>query len=228
MAGAKIIQQLLQPFKELQLTLVRADEPWPEGPAAIDKADGIVMFVTQGARWIQNDPERHAALKRLTQRKGGLVALHWAVGATNAKYIQGQLELLGGTRGGPQRKYKVLETDLTIMERSHPITAGIGSFRIYDEFYYRLDFLKPPNRIHPLLSARIDDSDEIVCWAWDRPDGGRSFGFVGLHLHNNWESKEYRRLVTQAILWTLSLPIPKEGVPVDIDPKALELNTPSP
>src|SRR5580765_6956893 len=77
LAGVRVLEKLLAPIQGLQTTVVRADEPWPEGPALIDQADGVVMFVTQGARWIQLDPKRHAALKRLAQRKGGIVALHW-------------------------------------------------------------------------------------------------------------------------------------------------------
>ena len=223
MAGVKVLEKLLSSTHGLQTTVVKADEPWTEGPALIDKADGIVMFVTQGAEWMQMNPERHAALKRLAQRRGAIVALHWAVGAKDAKYIEGQLELLGGTRGGPQRKYKVLETDVKIADRKHPVVTGLNDFRINDEFYYRLDFVKPAGSIQPLLTARIDDNDETVCWSWERPDRGRSFGFVGLHFHGNWQRPEYRRLVVQGILWTLRLPIPHEGVNIEIDPKLLEL-----
>src|SRR5206468_967013 len=160
----RVLEKLLAPVRGVRTTVVKADEPWSEGPALIDKADGIVMFVTQGAQWMQMEPQRHAALKRLAQRKGGIVALHWAVGAKDAQYIQGQLDLLGGTRGGPQRKYKVLETDVKVVDRAHPIVSGLSDFRINDEFYYRLDFIKPPAMVHPLLSARIDDNDEVVCW----------------------------------------------------------------
>ncbi len=223
MAGVRVLEKLLAPVGGLRVTVVKADEPWKEGPALIDQADGIAMYLTQGAQWMQLDPERHAALKRLAKRKGGIVALHWAVGAKDEQYIQGQLDLLGGTRGGPQRKYKVLETDVTISDSAHPITAGIRNFRINDEFYYKLDFVKPAGSIHPLLTARIDDSDEVVSWSWERPDGGRSFGFTGLHFHKNWERPEYRRLALQGILWTMGLPVPKDGTNVDVDPSVLDL-----
>src|SRR6266581_1945894 len=79
MAGVHVLEKLLAPIGDLQTTLVKADEPWPEGPALIDQADGIVMFVTQGAQWMQIQPQRYAALQRLAQRKGAIVALHWAV-----------------------------------------------------------------------------------------------------------------------------------------------------
>ncbi|MBU6401548.1 MAG: ThuA domain-containing protein, partial [Verrucomicrobia bacterium] len=148
-------------------------------------------------------------------------------GAKDARYVPGQLELLGGTRGGPQRKYKELETDLTVADPAHPVVAGLEHFRIFDEFYYHLDLVQPSPRFHILLTARIDGRDEPVCWAWDRPDGGRSFGFVGIHFHRNWRRAEYRRLVVQGILWSLKFPVPQGGVDVNLDPRFLELKPPA-
>ena len=216
MAGVKEVETLLKPFaSDIQITATKGDEPWAEGPGMIDQADAILLLVTQGARWMQSDPARFAALKRLAARKGAIIALHWSIGAHEAQYIEGQLALLGGTRGGPQRKYKVLENDVQLAEASHPIVRGLHDFRIKDEFYYRLDLVPPSPQFHPLLKTNLDGNDETICWAWERPDGGRSFGYVGLHFHENWKRPEYRRLVTQGVLWSLGLPIPEAGVRVD-------------
>jgi hypothetical protein len=78
--------------------------------------------------------------------------------------------------------------------------------------------------IQPLFTARIEGRDEMAAWSWERADRGRSFGFVGLHFHSNWQLPEYRRFVVQGVLWSLKLPIPAGGVNVDIDSKKLELN----
>jgi type 1 glutamine amidotransferase len=220
MAGARVLAELLKPYHDLQVTVVKADEPWTDGPKLLDQADGIVLLVTQGAQWMQMEPPRHAALKRLAARGGAIVALHWSVGAKEAKYIQGQLELLGGTRGGPQRKYLVLATELKRVVPEHPIFKGVGDIKVYDEIYYALD--RVPG-IQPLFTARIEGQDEMAAWCWERSDGGRSFGFVGLHFHSNWQLPAYRRFVVQGVLWSLKLPIPADGVNVDIDSKILEL-----
>jgi type 1 glutamine amidotransferase len=220
MPGAAVLSELLKPYRDLQISVVKADEPWTEGPGLIDRADGIVMFVTQGSQWMQTDSQRYAALKKLAARGGAIVAVHWSVGAKDAKYIQGQLDLLGGTRGGEQRKYQVLGVELKRADPKHPILNGIPDFKAYDEFYYALD-LKPG--IQPLFKANIDGKDETVSWSWERPDGGRSFGFVALHFHSNWQLPEYRRYVVQGVLWSMKLPIPANGVNVDIDSKQLEL-----
>jgi len=221
MAGAKVLAELLKPYKEINATVVKADEPWPEGPRQIEKADGIVLLVTQGAQWMQIDPERHAALKKLAARGGAIVALHWSVGAKDAKYIQGQLDLLGGTRGGPQRKYLVLPTELKRVVPEHPIFRGVPDIKVYDEMYYALDRIPG---IQPLFTSNIEGKDEMVAWSWERADGGRSFGFVGLHFHSNWQLAAYRRFVVQGVLWALKLPIPEKGVNVDIERSKLELN----
>lgn len=224
MPGVRVVEALLKPWEgEVEVTTAKADEPWPEGPGLIDHADGVVLLVTQGARWMQATPERFAALQWLARRKGAIVALHWSVGAKDAKFIEGQLALLGGTRGGPQRKYVVSENDVTFVESDHPILRGIHPFRIKDEFYYRLDLVKPSPQFHPLLTTKIEGQDETICWGWERPDGGRSFGFVCLHFHENWNRIEYQRLVTQGILWTLNLPIPEGGIQLELDESVLEL-----
>ena len=223
MAGVRIIKKLLAPYRLVNARIVRADEPWTRGPKKLAEADGVVLFLTQGARWMQNDPRRYQALTKLAQRGGGIVALHWAVGAKDAKYINGQLKLLGGTRGGPNRKYTTLTADLRVVDKEHPVMYGVRDFRVRDELYYRLDLVKTKPAIQPLLSAKIDGGDETVAWAWERADGGRSFGFVGLHFHHNWRRAEYRRMVTQAILWSLRHPVPKIGVKVDLAETDLKL-----
>jgi type 1 glutamine amidotransferase len=219
-----VLQALLKPHTEIEITVTKADEPWKDGPALLDAADGAVLLVTQGAQFMQKTPERLAAFHRLAARKGALVALHWSVGAKDAQYIEGQLKLLGGTRGGPQRKYQILETDVSRLAPSHPVLAGVPDFRIKDEFYYRLELLpKEAPGFQPLLSAKIDGQDETVCWAWERPDGGRSFGYVGFHFHSTWERPEYRRLATNGVLWAMAIPVPETGAPVEVEPSVLKL-----
>jgi hypothetical protein len=46
---------------------------------------------------------------------------------------------------------------------------------------------------------------------------------VGIHFHIHWGREDYRRLVTQGVLWTLGQPIPAGGVKVGVEPAVLEL-----
>ena len=223
MAGLKVLQKCLKPVEGLEVTVLRADEPWREGPELLGRADSVVLFLAEGARWLQHDPRRHDALVQVARRGGGLTALHWAMGTKDAKHIDPFLKLLGGCHGGPDRKYKVLETEAKVADPNHPATAGVRDFRVHDEFYYRLKFVKPEGSVRPLLRVTIDGKPEAVAWAWERPDGGRSFGFSGLHFHDNWRLPAYRRLAAQGVLWALKRPVPKGGLPVEVAEEDLKL-----
>ncbi len=223
MAGLKILSKCLKDVPGLEITTVRADEPWREGPELIARADGVVLYLAEGARWMNHDPKRREALAKMAARGGGITVLHWAMGTKDAKHIDGCLQLLGGCHGGLDRKYKVLETNAAIADREHPIVAGIKDFRVRDEFYYRLKFVKAEKGVQPLLRVTIDERAETVAWCWERPDRGRSFGFSGLHFHENWRLAAYRRLVAQGVLWTLKKAIPKEGMSVEVAEEDLNL-----
>jgi type 1 glutamine amidotransferase len=59
-------------------------------------------------------------------------------------------------------------------------------------------------------NAKRDDTS-IVAWTYERKDGGRSFAFTGGHLHVSFAEEGYRRLLTNAILWTAKVDVPKFG-----------------
>jgi type 1 glutamine amidotransferase len=181
------------------------------------------MFLSEGAAWTAADPRRLQALRELTARGGGVVVLHWAMGTREAKPISKFLDIAGGCHGGPDRKYKVIDTEAVLPDGKHPIASGIARFRVKDEFYYRLKFTEPAGSVQPIVQVEIDGTKETVAWAWQRPDKGRSFGFSGLHFHSNWKLPEYRRLVSQGVLWSVGLPVPRDGLAVEVGEEDLKL-----
>src|SRR5712692_8596594 len=151
-AGLKVLAKCLAGAPGLEVTVVKAVGPWREGPELMQRADGVVLFVSEGARWLQDDPKRLAALRQVAARKGGLAVLHWGMGTRDAKNIDGFLALFGACHGGPDRKYKVLQTEARVADAKHAATRGIaGKFRVKDEFYYRLKVVKPEGSVRPLL-----------------------------------------------------------------------------
>jgi len=222
-AGMRVLGKCLHGIAGLKTSYHYVGDGWAEGPELIKHADGIVMFLDCGMRWEQADRKRQAALENLMARGGGVLALHWAVGGRDEKDIPFHLRLVGGCHGGSDRKYTHAEVGLKVAAPEHPIMRAIEGFQINDEFYYTLKWSKQ-GKIVPLLTATIDNyPNQAVAWAFERPDGGRSFGFVCLHSHENWGLIECRRLVSQAVLWTVKLPIPKEGLPVSVSKEDLQL-----
>jgi hypothetical protein len=106
--------------------------------------------------------------------------------------------------------------------KDHPITRGVTPFEIEDEFYYKLKFAKD-GKITPIIQVELNDATETVSWAWERPDGGRSFGFGMLHFHANWKHEAYRHLVTQGVLWTMKIDVPNDGVDVSVSDDVFKL-----
>ena len=51
-----------------------------------------------------------------------------------------------------------------------------------------------------------------MMWVFERPDGGRSFGFTGGHTHTNWGDPNQRRVVLNALLWIAKADVPRDGV----------------
>lgn len=222
-AGAQLMAKLLAPVPNLSVEVLRADGAWEDGPDKLRTADGVFLFLSQGAKWMHEEPRRIEAFAQLAARGGGLSALHWGMGTKEPQFIEGFLKLFGGCHGGPDRKFQVLETTLTFVEPEHEIAKGLSEFRANDEFYYDLKLIAAKETLRPIVTAEIEGRHKTVAWAWERGDGGRSFGFSGCHFHRNWELPQYRRLVAQGILWTMKLPVPKEGLAVDVSPDDLKL-----
>jgi type 1 glutamine amidotransferase len=211
--GQKILKATLEKHAPIEATLVNADDPWKDGPDLLAKADGVVLFVSEGAKWVSADAKRLEAFRAAAKRKAGLCVLHWGMGTKDAKNIEPFVALFGRCHGGPDRKYKVVDTDVMLPGKEpHPIQSGLSKFKTREEFYYSLKL--PKQGVTPILTANIEGADETVAWAYARPDGGRSFGFTGLHYHENWQMPEYRRLIAQGVMWSVHLPIPKDGINV--------------
>jgi type 1 glutamine amidotransferase len=213
--GLQVLAKSLAGYPGIQLKVVAANEPWREGPELLDKADGVVLYLGQGGRWAENDPAREAALAKLAARGAGIVALHWGIGAKDAKYIAGHRARIGAVHGGPDRKYIFTKQPVRVEVLPHPITTGLDDFELKDEYYYQLK-RSPQGKVTPLLLVPIEDNAEMVAWAFERPDGGRSFGFSGMHFHDHWKQLECRRMIAQGLLWTLKLPVPSDGLPVEV------------
>ncbi|HSQ55802.1 MAG TPA: ThuA domain-containing protein [Gemmata sp.] len=222
-AGLEIVAKCLKPLAGTEVTTAKAEGAWKEGPELVRRSDVVVLYLSEGAKWLSADEKRLAAFREHAKRGGGLVVLHWGMGTKDAGPIEAFTSLFGACHGGPDRKYKELRTSLVVANPSHHAATGIQDFTIRDEFYYKLKLPKGDHAVKPVLLAEIDGGKEMVAWSWERPDGGRSFGFSGLHFHENWKRQEYRRLVAQGVRWTAKMPVPEKGLAVELPDSAFEL-----
>jgi hypothetical protein len=165
----------------------------------------------------------------------GLVLLHQAMdfpkgpdGDKIKGWLGGVFHNDIGSRGHWDMEFKTLA--------AHEVTRGVTPFAAPgDGWLYNLHFAG--NGVVPLLVGAVPDKsrstadakkhlgrDEVIAWAYTRPDGGRGFSFTGADLHQSWAYPSQRTLVLNGILWSARLPVPANGVQVALDPAQLELN----
>ena len=116
----------------------------------------IVLFVSEGAKWVQQDEKRLAAFKQAAKREGraGRAALgHGLQGGQVHRRVASPFS--AAATAGRTASTRCLETDVT-PDPKHPVAVGLSPFRIKDEFYYRLKFVKPEGSVKPVLTAKID------------------------------------------------------------------------
>jgi hypothetical protein len=65
---------------------------------------------------------------------------------------------------------------------------------------------------------------EIMMWAYERPGGGRGFGFTGGHTHANWGDDNQRKVLLNALLWIAKAEVPTNGVESAVTPEQLKEN----
>ena len=59
----------------------------------------------------------------------------------------------------------------------------------------------------------VKKGEERYCaWGFERPAGGRTFGFTGGHTHWNWGRDELRKLILNGVYWTTGSEIPEKGI----------------
>ena len=215
----ELIARWLKQNGEFEPVVLRG---WPDDPRAFDGAAVVVLHDKLGGD-VFFAPAHAAQAQALVDRGVGLVALHWGTGAAEPAACEPWLRALGGhfnaQKGGFSR-YKVEASTLRVADAAHPIARGWADFPMRDEWYYDLRFL-PAAR--PIARVQVAGKDHPAAWAYERPDGGRSFGFVGLHFHDNLASEPFRRLIVNGVLWAAKAEIPAGGAAVPLGPRDLDL-----
>ncbi len=195
---------------------------WPNNPKAFDGVTSVVIHTKLGGD-LFFAPAHAAQSQALVDRGIGLVALHWGTGATEPAACDPWLKALGGHFNAQKvgfSRYKVEASTLRVADPAHPVSRGWQDFPVRDEWYYDLRFLPEAK---PIALVKVGGKDYPAAWSYERPDHGRSFGFVGLHSHDNLAAEPFRRLIVNGILWSAKIEVPAAGTTVKMEPKDLDL-----
>jgi type 1 glutamine amidotransferase len=239
-AGAMLLAKCLNE-SDMNLEAVVTHYGWPREPGVFDGADAIVMYCDGGKGHMANP--HLGFISNLAAQGVGLVHIHYAVetitgdpGNAFLDWIGGFFEINWSVNPHWDAEFETLP--------DHPITNGVPPFTIRDEWYYHMRFRENMEGVTPILTAMppkislsrddgphsgnphvrkavlVDKEPQHVAWAYERPNGGRGFGFTGGHFHKNWHDDNFRKLMLNAICWTAKMDIPENGVESDTPTKA--------
>jgi len=194
---------------------------WPKDAAVLKGVSTIVMYTNPAAEFLLDAPHRNE-FAALMDQGVGLVTIHWASTVRKENFDRlgpAWMSYLGGTwisnvglhTGNSQLKQ---------LKPDHPICRGWEEYEIHDEYY-----LNPTitDSATPLLQVTAKVNPVIVGWAYDRPNGGRSFATTLGHFYENFQRERFRRMIVNGILWSAKAKIPDGGANVDLSKEDLAL-----
>ena len=231
LGGCQLLQKLLNENVK-GVSAVVTEQGWPKDTTVLDDADAIVMYCDGGDRHMVIPHLEH--MERLMKKRVGLINLHYAVEVPKGSPGNYFLDWVGGYF----ETYWSINPFWTAKFESfpkHPVANGVKPFEARDEWYYHMRFRNGMENITPILSilppqstldrkdgphnnnefvrkAVANGEEQVLAWAYNRPDGGRGFGFTGAHMHENWMIDDFRKLVLNAIIWTAKIKVPGNGV----------------
>lgn len=216
--------------------------------AALENADAVLIFSDGGKGHPAIQGERLKVIDALEARGAGLSFAHYAVEVPAGAPGEAMQRWMGGYY---ETLYSVNPMWKPAFDKfpAHPITRGVGPFATHDEWYFSMRWTADEaakKRITPLLVATPGDevrkgpyvspkgpydhiiagsgNAETMMWTFERPNGGRSFGFTGGHTHANWGDPNQRKIMLNALLWMAKVDVPARGVDDRITEADLTMN----
>lgn len=194
---------------------------WPKDAAMLDGVKSIVVYTSPAAELLL-EGEHRGQVDALMKKGCGLMTIHWAssvnknnverLGPTWLSYLGGTWVSNVGLSGG--------RSPLRQLIPDHPVCRGWKEWEIEDEYY-----LNPTIQdAKPLLQVTEKGGKEVIVgWAYERPEGGRSFATTLGHPYRNFENESFRRMLVNGVLWTAGLEVPRDGAAVDVPAEILAL-----
>jgi hypothetical protein len=201
-------------------------------PFELKYADAVVVLMNNA-----NPAANSKEIKEAMDKGAGFMAIHYGVEVSKGKQGDNFLKWMGGYFEAEWSVNPWWTPEFKDIPK-HETTRGVKPFSINDEWYYHMRFVDGMKGVTPILAALpplktiqgegkktsshggnpdvwADVSagkSQAMAWAYDRPDGGRGFGFTGLHKHSNLADDSMRILLTNAVAWVAKMPVPENGI----------------
>lgn len=243
-AGCLLLQQCLNGYPGVNVTV--HSNGWPQVDSAFAQADAVIIYADGGGGHPAIQKDHKQTLASLAQRGVGLGFMHYGVEIPSTNGGPQFLEWIGGYY---EHLYSVNPMWSPDYQRfpQHPVANGVKPFSNRDEWYFNMRWNEPQRaKLTPILVAKPSDEvrkgpyvyprgpyehivatsgrEETMMWTFERPDGGRGFGFTGGHTHANWGNDNQRKVVLNAMLWIARAEVPAGGVQSTVTPELMGAN----
>lgn len=234
-AGCALLARCINESELDVVAQVVEDAAWPEPWVGYDKPDSIVMYCDGYKGHMAKDHQEK--IQTLVDNGVGVACMHFGVEVDPDELGKEFLDWIGGYFEIGWSVNPHWDATFDVFPE-HPVANGVQPFTIRDEWYYHMRFRPEMEGVTPILSAlppvrtltsRSKDRSrgsnptvmaaveagekQHVAWVYERPDGGRGFGFTGGHFHKNWQHDDFRKVVLNALVWTAHAEVPADGVP---------------
>jgi hypothetical protein len=242
-AGSLLLKKCLDQVPGI--TSVVHSNGWPKENSAFQGAAAILIYADGGAGHPAIQGDHAKILEYLTKNGVGLGFAHYGVEIPSTNGGPQFLEWIGGYY---EHLYSI--NPMWVPEFNsfpdHAVARGVKPFAVLDEWYFNMRFRPDMKGITPILVAKPSDKvrdgpyvypagpykhivenkgrEETMMWTYERPDGGRGFGFTGGHKHVNWGNENFRKVVLNALVWIAKAEVPANGVECALTPEDLKQN----
>jgi quercetin dioxygenase-like cupin family protein/type 1 glutamine amidotransferase len=224
--AVRVLERLLKSSPDLQgapgLTIESHPDGWPRD-AAFDGASTVVLYFDGLDSHPLIASERRARFEAAMRAGVGLVALHQASTVPATDRTVDLQRWLGGARYGMFDRATEL-AQVTPSTPTHPVSRGLAPFTYLDEFYPTIRW-QNGDTVQPILKARLhvewregrdlvigEPVTSTVAWVYERPGGGRAFGYTGGHYLAALDEPSVRKMLLNAIAWTARIDVPADGI----------------
>lgn len=225
--GIRALDQLLRSSPALRavpgLEIKSYPDGWPED-SAFDGASTMVWYFDGLEKHPLLVPERRARFEALMRAGVGLVVLHQATTVPIPDRGFDLARWLGGARVGMFDRATGM-AQIAVASPEHPVSRGLTPFTYMEEFYPTLRWQNTGDALTPILKAPLhaewregkelaigDPIVSTVAWVYQRPDGGRAFGYTGAHYLASFDQPSVRQMLLNAIAWTAHIDVPADGI----------------
>jgi hypothetical protein len=242
-AGVQLLDKCLAKEKSVLPTFYLSG--WPKDSSAFDNADAILFYMDGGAGHPAIQEDHIEILDKIAARGVGLGFAHYGVEVPAGKAGEALQRWIGGHY---EHKFSVNPMWSPEFKSfpDHPVTRGVKPFSVLDEWYFNMRWNEKAAGLTHILVDKPSDKvrggpyvhpagpydhikeasgrPETMMWTFERPDGGRGFGFTGGHKHKNWGDDNFRKVMLNALVWIAKAEVPPNGVESVISEEDLKQN----